>query len=274
MADPLATLAAVPSTKEAVQAARDACTELRWHPALRRRTREARAEATVRASRASAALEGARYPVSFVRDVIRGRAVPDDLSGTQLAAAVRVGALAEEFSEPGSVLAQAPLQALAQLHVGAATGLIDAEQVGRPRSGDETPQDMTGMPAAPQGDELNERLQGLGQLLCSTTAAPAIVPAAVAHGEILAMRPFVLGNGLVARAVFRALIIARGVDPIGVVVPEAAFLSDAGGYSAAGLGYARGHGVTEWIDTCARAVADGAAEGTAVANAVMAGKAG
>ena len=50
-------LASLPGVAEAVEAARDACTQLRWHQALRRRTAEARAESTARAARASAAIE-------------------------------------------------------------------------------------------------------------------------------------------------------------------------------------------------------------------------
>ncbi|MFS0705943.1 hypothetical protein AB6N23_15640, partial [Cellulomonas sp. 179-A 9B4 NHS] len=59
MSDPLAALAAVPAVAEAVAAARAACEELRWHEAFRRRSREVRAEAGLRAAAASAALDGA-----------------------------------------------------------------------------------------------------------------------------------------------------------------------------------------------------------------------
>ncbi|WP_460459902.1 hypothetical protein [Angustibacter peucedani] len=46
----------LPGVAEAVDAAREACTQLRWHQALRRRTDEARAETTARAARATAEL--------------------------------------------------------------------------------------------------------------------------------------------------------------------------------------------------------------------------
>src|SRR5436309_2251143 len=75
----LGRLAGFPGVPEAVDGAREACAALRWHPALRRRAAEARAESGVRAVRASAALAGARVPVSLVRDVARGAAAfPSD----------------------------------------------------------------------------------------------------------------------------------------------------------------------------------------------------
>ena len=71
-ADPLLALAGLPGVPEQVAAARAACEELRWHPAMRRRSAECRAEAAVWAARSSAALEGARLPVAVVRDGVRG----------------------------------------------------------------------------------------------------------------------------------------------------------------------------------------------------------
>ncbi len=49
--------------------------------------------------------------------------------------------------------------------------------------------------------------------------------AAVVQGELLALRPFTTGNGLVARAMFRALVVGRGLDPTGVAVPEVGLLA-------------------------------------------------
>ena len=63
----------LPEVAEGVRQAREACAGLRWHPALRRRGEEARAEATIRAARCSAALEGARYPTSALRRVPSAR---------------------------------------------------------------------------------------------------------------------------------------------------------------------------------------------------------
>ena len=55
-------LAELPGIPEQVEAAREACTRLRWHQALRRRIPEAAAESRVRGAAASGELEGASVP--------------------------------------------------------------------------------------------------------------------------------------------------------------------------------------------------------------------
>jgi hypothetical protein len=95
------------------------------------------------------------------------------------------------------------------------------------------------------------------------------------HGELLALRPFTSGNGLVARAMFRALVVGRGLDPTGVSVPEVGLL--AGGpasYVGMVAAYASGTapGLTAWLRRCAEAVELGAREGGLVADAVQAGR--
>ena len=83
VAESLSALAALPGVPEATAAARDACTALRWHEALRRRIPQAAAESRVRGARASAALDGAQVSVDLVRDLMRGAAAwpsePDPL---------------------------------------------------------------------------------------------------------------------------------------------------------------------------------------------------
>ena len=83
VAESLSALAALPGVPEATAAARDACTTLRWHEALRRRIPQAAAESRVRGARASAALDGAQVSVDLVRDLMRGAAAwpsePDPL---------------------------------------------------------------------------------------------------------------------------------------------------------------------------------------------------
>lgn len=273
MDDALHQLAALPGVPAAVDAAREACTELRWHQALRRRTAEARAESTARAARASAALDGAELPVDVVRDVLRGaRPAPDDAVGRVVAGAVRVTV---ESQALGDVVRTAPLQALARLHTAAAADLLPPDALGRPRRGDELPQDLPGPGPAPRGEELTGRLDALAALLRAPGDVPALVVAALVHGEVMALRPFLAGSGLVARALFRAVVVGRGLDPTGVSVPEIALLA-AGlpAYAAALNGYVAGtpQGVAEWLAFCADAVARGAREGRAVADAVLAGR--
>ncbi len=266
-------LASLPGVAEAVDGARVACAELRWHQALRRRTAEARAESTARAARASAALDGAELPVAVVRDVLRGAVTaPDDAVGRAVSGAVRATV---EAMQLGRALTTAPLQVIARLHTAAAAGLVDADAVGRPRVGEEQPLDLAGPGVAPSGTELHERLDGLVDLMTLPGDVPALVVAALAHAEVMATRPFVVGNGLVARALFRALVVERGLDPTGVAVPEAAWQSlGPPGYAAALTGYAKGtaDGVAGWLVQCGDVVRLGAAEGVRVADAVLAGR--
>ena len=63
---------ALPGIAEKIDAAREACTRLRWHNALRRRIPEAAAESRVRGAWASGELDGARLSVDIVRDLMRG----------------------------------------------------------------------------------------------------------------------------------------------------------------------------------------------------------
>jgi hypothetical protein len=224
----LGRLGALPGVAEAIAEARTACARLRWHPALRRRSAQARAEVTARAARASAALEGADLPLDVVRELLMGtRTVPQDGVGLVAAGAVRATGLANTC---GRVLREAPAQALARLHLASAAGLA---------------------------------------------AEPALLVAALAHGQVLAVRPFDIGSAVVARAVFRAVTIDRGLDPTGVCAPEVAWAATGSGrYAEALAGYRGGtpDGVAGWLRYCADAVTQGAQEGERVCAAVRAGR--
>ena len=276
--DPLAALADLPGVPEAVAAAREACTALRWHPALRRQMAAARAESVVRGARASAALDGAELPLGQVRDLVAAQ--PDRASGVEpldpveqaVASALRVTGVADAV---GSVLVTAPAQALARLHLAAAPDRSAPDDLGRPRAEGVAPRDLVDLGPAPAGPELAARLDGLGRLLSSAGSSAAVVLAAVVHGELLALRPFPAGNGLVARAATRAIVVEAGLDPTGVAVCEVGFLaSGAGQYVGAAAAYVSGtpEGLAAWIRFCAEAVVIGAGEGTLVADAVLAGR--
>ena len=131
--DAVTRLAELPGIPEQVEAAREACTRLRWHQALRRRIPEAAAESRVRGAAASGELEGASVPVDVVRDIVRGASTwspsPDPVEVTMRGV---LAATAETEHVLGVVLT-APLQALARLHTAAATGLVDDAALGRPR---------------------------------------------------------------------------------------------------------------------------------------------
>ncbi len=285
---------------DAVAQARTACEELRWHRALRRQWLVARTEAGVRCAHAGAVVDGVRLPLDVVRDLARGAVgTPSGPDVVAVLAALRVQAEVERLmAAPGAVRATGPVpfnQLLARLHV-AATAIGAAgsraaarsggtagsggapasdDTAGRPRA-DGAPQDLRGLGGAPSGAELAARLTLLADLIAEPLPpqVPALVLAAVAHGELLALRPFDRGNGPVARAVFRHLLTAGGVDPVGVVVPEARWAGEPNVYLAAAAGFATGtaEGLAHWLRYCAQSVVSGAATGRAVADAVLAGR--
>lgn len=277
----LAALAGLPGVAEAADAAREACTRLRFHEALRRRIPEAAAESRVRGARASAALDGASMPVDLVRDRVRGAvgwsSSPDPVEQV-VRAATRVTSEAESLA---SLVFSAPLQVVARLHVAAMSGLLPDEQVGRPRRDDEPVLELVDLGEAPPAPVVDLRLAALAELLTAPRdGIPVVVLAGLAHAEVATVRPFVRGNGLVARALERVIVQAGGLDPTGVAVPEVGHLGGGAGGSAAYLGaltaYATGGGpgVALWLRQCADAVVVGAAEGEAICEAVRAGRLG
>lgn len=270
----VAALARLPQVPEAIEATREACTALRWHPALRRRIPEASAESRVRGATASAALDGAQMSVTVVRDVFRGARTwpdqPDPLERT-VAAALRATAATEAIR---GLVTAAPRQALARLHVAAMSDLLPADQVGRPRREGEDCRELTELGAAPSAQEANVRLGGLLQLLAQSDQLPTLVVAAVVHAELMTARPFVRGNAIVARAFERALIWGTGLDPTGVAVPEQAHHSLATDYQGGLSAYASGdpEGVRLWILQEAAALQRAAGAGGDVCDAVLAGR--
>ncbi len=275
----LASLTGLPGVAEASEAAREACTRLRFHEALRRRIPEAAAESRVRGSRASAALEGASLPVDVVRDRVRGAAPwPRDLDPVDavVRAATRVTSEAESLAD---LVFTAPLQVVARLHVAAMSGLLPDDQVGRPRRDGESVRELVDVGEAPPAVVVDARLAALAALLTAPRdGVPVVVLAGLAHAEIATVRPFVRGNGLVARALERVVVRAGGLDPTGVAVPEVGHLGSGAGGASAYLGaltaYATGGsaGVALWLRQCAEAVVVGAVEGEAICEAVRAGR--
>jgi hypothetical protein len=271
----LSALAVLPGIPDKIAAAREACERLRWHEALRRRIPEASAESRVRGAQASAALEGATVPLDLVRDVMRGAAAwPLEPDPVQQVARGAVQATAES-ERVRTLVMSAPLQALARLHVAAAAGLVEDGQLGRPRTSGEGSAEFTDLGVAPDHTSLGERLAGLVAVMTAGAGVPALVVAAVAHAEIATARPFVRGNGVVARATERALVQATGLDPTGVVVTEAGHAAQGGpaylgALAAYGMGTPEGMGL--WIGHCADAMVAGALEGEQICDAVRAGR--
>ena len=271
----LRTLGELPGVAEGGEAAREACTRLRFEEALRRRRPEAAAESRVRGARASAALDGAEVPVARVRALVSG-AVEWGSDPVHLVLRGAVQATVESEHVVGLVLG-APWQALARLHVAAMAGVLPESQVGRPRGAGEDARELLEVGPAAGAGEVSARLGSVVEL-CRAAAGPGVagvVAAAVVHAEIAAVRPFVQGNAVVARAVERALLQATGLDPTGVAVPEVGHLR--GGlapYVGALAAYATGtvDGVALWLRHCAEAVVAGAEEGMRVCAAVRDGR--
>jgi hypothetical protein len=277
VAESLTAVAALPGVSEATAAARDACTTLRWHEALRRRIPQAAAESRVRGARASAALDGAQVSVDLVRDLMRGATAwpqqPDPLEQV-LRGVVQATAETEHLR---SLVVTAPAQALARLHTAAAAELLPPEQVGRPRRTGEQARELADLGPAPEGAEVAQRLAGMVRLVLAARDAPALVVAALVHAEVAVLRPFVRGNAVVARAMERLVIQASGLDPTGVAVPEVGHGRESGAaYLGALAAYAGGtpRGVALWLTHCGEAVVAGAQEGERIADAVRAGRLG
>lgn len=258
--DPAASLTALTGVSAAVDAARQACERLRWHPAMRRRSAQVRVEAGVWQAWASAALDGARLPVEVVRAAgVGAQPLPSDPVGAVVEGALRASAEADHLTGGGGrLLRDSPRQALARLHLAAARGLSDEADLGRPRPD----------PAA------LERLTGLIELLARPSEAPALVVAALAQAELTLAEPFRGGNAVMGRALARAIVIGRGLDPMGAAVPDVAMLTDQQAYHAALGGYAQGgtDGVAQWLRYYADCVVAGAEHGGLLGDSVLAGR--
>jgi hypothetical protein len=110
------------------------------------------------------------------------------------------------------------------------------------------------------------RLAALAELVAGGTRAPAVIVAAVVHGELLTLAPFGSADGLVARAAARLTLISRGLDRKAVSVPEVGHLARQPEYVGAANAYATGtpDGVRAWLRHCCAAVTLGAEEGLAI----------
>lgn len=245
--DPLRPLLDLTGVADAVAAARDAVAQVHRHPANRTGWPATAAEASVRAARASAAIDGGSTEIPATGSVA------DPVLAGALRVAESVGLLLGTWQ-------RAPLQCLARLHVLAAADLVpenDDEVLGRPR------------PAR----GVSGRLDLLAQLVAGGTSVPAPVLAAVVHGELLTLAPFGVADGLVARAASRLTLIATGLDPKGLIVPEVACLRAGQRYHelAAGFGTGEPAAVAAWLVFCCESIVAGAREAGSIADAALAG---
>jgi hypothetical protein len=239
----------LPGVSEAVEKARDAIVAAHNHPTNRRGWPATSAEASVRAARASAVLEGGNAEV------------PEDglVSDPILAGALRVS---EQLGRLLPVWQRAPLQALARLHVLAATDLVEEADrdsvLGRPRGG----------PNVAARLELLAQLVGEHSPSRSTVPAPVLV--GVVHGELLAVAPFAHANGVVARAAARLTAVSTGLDPKALAVPEVGHLRRSAEYrdTAAGFGSGEPEALARWLVHSCAAWEWGGKEAVGIANSL------
>jgi Fic family protein len=228
--DPLAWLTELEGVPSAFAAARDGIDALLRDRGLRRTTPEQTTESLLRGAHASAVLEGSGSSLDEVR-----AGTADETAQ----AAVRVST---EVLGLVPVVATSPLQALARLHAVAGKGVVGDDARGRPVS-----------------PEASARMNALATTLLSTSV-PALMVAALVHAELVTVAPFASHNGIVARAAERLVMVARGVDPASVVVPEAGHLALRPQYESNLRGYRDGGraGLHAWLLYAAEAVSAGA----------------
>lgn len=243
MDDPLAPLLDLPGVTAGVAEARAAVDALLGDRVLRRRSSDVSAESSLRGAWAAARLSGSAVDLAELRS---GAGQDDPLVQGALRAAGAVGTLAETWS-------RAPRQALARLHALAAADLAPADSLGRPSAG-------------------AQRLDVLAEVLAATSA-PAVVVAALVHGEIASLDAFVPVSTIVALAAVRLTLITRGLDPKSLVVVEAGHLELRTEYGAALDAYRAGtlEGIGAWLRHCCAAVAAGAVEAQAICQSLLRG---
>ncbi|MFE9556227.1 oxidoreductase [Streptomyces sp. NPDC006692] len=267
-ADPLVALGGLPGVPDAVDLVRKAVDRVYGHRVMRRRSNEIASEAALRGARGSAALSGADWALEEVR---RRTDFGSEPEARAVGAALRLSAEAGQLL---SIWRQSPLRVLARLHLVAAADAGDA--VGRPRQGGEGVDEPLIELPLPDADEVAGRLEGLSRLIIAGSSAPALVTAAIVHGELLALRPFTSCNGLVARTAERIVLIGSGLDPKAICPAEVGHAElGRAAYAAALDGYASGtpEGMAAWITHCGKAVELGVRESTAVCEALQRGAA-
>ncbi|UYM03362.1 Fic family protein [Solicola gregarius] len=229
--DDFASASRLEGVPSAFAATRDGIDSLLRDRGLRRSSPDTTAESLLRGAAATAALEGSTYDVEALR-AGEGDAVT--------LAAVR---LSTELLGLVPVWERAPLQALARLHALVAAGRVDAADLGRP--------------VHPAGAQ---RLHALAQQVVRPTEAPGLVVAALVHAEVAAAGAFCSDNPIVARAAERLVLVARGVDPASVTVPESGHAQAQGAYESARSAYEGGGqvGRQQWLLYAAEAFARGA----------------
>lgn len=215
-----------PMLVDALAGARADIDALLWRRDVRTAAAAVAAASLDRGGRASAAIDGA--------DVVDADASP---MGRVLA---RAWAVTSAATAQVSTWERAPLQVIAHLHAVAAAGFQDTDDLGRPRSTEDADDPLRIGMLAPV-ESLSPRLVALAGLMVRSDDLPGIAMAALAHHEVMALRPFGWGSGLVARALTRCVLASRGLDPSCFSIPEVGMLEQGrGSYVRAMRGYLDG----------------------------------
>jgi hypothetical protein len=228
--DRFARVAGLSGIGQAAASARDGIDVVLRQPDVRRRAGRIAAAAAVRGADASAALEA--WSGSGVATPGPTVAAPDRDDPLWLGALRATGAVLEL----APTWSRAPLQVLARLHVLVAADLVGSEQLGRPVDA-----------------EAARRLTEMTADLAAGTTAPALVVAALVHATVA--EAFAPAGGIVGRAAERVVLVATGLDPQNLLVPEAGHLAAAEGYLSERADAVSGllAGPARWTERCCRA---------------------
>lgn len=220
VSDPFITAAQLEGIPSTYAATRDGIDSLLRDRGLRRSTPDHTARSLLLGAAATASLEGSEYE-------------PDILAaGGGDATARGAVRLSTELLGLLPIWKRSPVQAMARMHALAAGGSVDDADLGRPVNPDGV-----------------ARLTELAWMIGQPTEAPGLVVAALVHAEIVAAGAFGTHNGVVGRAAERLALVAKGVDPASVTVPELGHAAMPDSYRSALAAYAgkKPTGVHQWL---------------------------
>ncbi len=243
--DQLSNLLKVERINDAISAALKSVDELNWNRSVRN-NKDLVPLARRISGYASAALEGASMPADPRQD-------PDNSPMGKLSNSAL--GLTAEIDFHLTTFTKTPLQTWARLH----SFIDDSESRGRPRTNNEVADPLHIGSPLPH-ELIEDRLAGLVDLVTSSTA-PALLSAAIAHAELATIAPFNVGSQLIARATSRLVLQSKNVDQLKLVMPEYGFYKIGRNSYAKGLiAYQSGtiDGVAEWVELHSQAVVIGA----------------
>jgi hypothetical protein len=243
-------VALLPGVKEAATAARAALDPMLLDRRLRRHGAALATEAALRNAHASATFDGAEVPI-------------DELSELSSASPVmRVASAVLEVQTGLRTLRGLPArQVWASIAAASGAEYLSEDERGRPRAEGSALHDPLHLGIELDLEDAAVRLALLAELLGQPTKAPALVVAALVHGELLALQPFGASNGVVARAYSHYVLAERGMDPDFFAMTDVGLISlGRAAYVRALRGYGTGgsEGIANWCIHIASAFERGA----------------